>query len=260
MRSPATFETARSSPPPRPRRASRVRPNAGSATSTRYSPPIPMRASRPPWPRLARVRSRVCRCCSRTTCARPTTPPRVARASSRVGALPMTPPWCGVCGRRARWWWARGTWTSSRWAPPPSSARTARRAIPTISRACRAARRVDRPRPWRTDSCRWRWEVTPAARCASRRRSAACTGSSPRTAGCRATGSSRSAPRSTRWACSRATWATWPRCTAPSRAPTRSTRARAWAPRRTCATGPTACAACASAGPRTCGARAWTER
>ena len=80
---------------------------------------------------------------------------------------------------------ARRTWTSSRWAPPPSTRPTARpttRGTSTGSRAARvAARRLRSPRSRR----RWRSAPTPAARSASRAPSPARSGSSRPTAGCR---------------------------------------------------------------------------
>ncbi len=71
-------------------------------------------------------------------------------------------------------------------------------------RACRGARARARRRRWRRGSCPSRSAPTPAARCASRAPSAACSRSSPPTAACRATGSSPSPRRSIRSAPSHA--------------------------------------------------------
>ena len=86
-------------------------------------------------------------------------------------------------GRRARSCSARPTWTSLRWARRRRIARTGRPRTRGMSRACPAARRAARRRPSRPIWLRWRWAPTPAARSASRRRSAASSGSSRPTAG-----------------------------------------------------------------------------
>ena len=74
---------------------------------------------------------------------------------------------------------ARPTWTSSRWAPPPSTPPTGRpttRGTSTGSPAAPAAARPPRSRPSRR---RWPSAPTPAARSASRARSPARSGVKP---------------------------------------------------------------------------------
>ena len=148
-------------------------------------------------------------------------------------------------GGRRRRSSARPTWTSSRWAPPPSTRPTARRTTRGTSSGSRAAPAAARPRRSPRSRRRWRSAPTPAARSASRRPSPAPSASSRPTAACRATGSSRSRPPSTRPGRARAPCST-PRCCTRSIAghdPLDSTsvdaagagRGRGGAPRATCA-------------------------
>ena len=76
---------------------------------------------------------------------------------------------------RARSSSARPTWTSSRWAPRPSTRPTARPPTRGTSTGCRAAAAAARRRRWRPITRRCRSGPTPAARSASRPR---CAGSS----------------------------------------------------------------------------------
>ena len=62
---------------------------------------------------------------SRTSSARTGSPARPGRGSSRATARPTPPRWSSAWRRRARRCWARPTRTSSRWAPRPSTARSA---------------------------------------------------------------------------------------------------------------------------------------
>ena len=52
--------------------------------------------------------------------------------------------------------WARPTWTSSRWAPPPRTPRSARRTTRGTWTGCPAARPAARPRRWPRSRRRWR--------------------------------------------------------------------------------------------------------
>ena len=86
---------------------------------------------------------------------------------------------------------ARPTWTSSRWAPRPSTPPTARPATRGTSTGSPAAPAAARPRRSPPSRRRSRSAPTPAARSASPARSPAPSGSSRPTAGSRATGWSR---------------------------------------------------------------------
>ena len=68
---------------------------------------------------------------------------------------------------------ARPTWTSSRWAPPPSTRPTAPRTTRGTSTASPAAPAAARPPPWPPSRRRWPSAPTPAARSASPARSPA---------------------------------------------------------------------------------------
>ena len=65
---------------------------------------------------------------------------------------------------------ARPTWTSSRWARRPSTARGVRWPTRGTCRGCRAARPAGQRRPWPRSMCRSPSAPTPAARSASPRR------------------------------------------------------------------------------------------
>ena len=96
--------------------ARRRRGRAGRGPGRRRAPGL--RVRRPPRWTASRSRSRTCwppRAC----------PPRAARGSSRAGCRRTTPPWSPGCAPPACRSSARPTWTSSRWAPPPSTRRTA---------------------------------------------------------------------------------------------------------------------------------------
>ena len=95
-----------------------------------------------------------CRWASRTTSA-PTTGGRPARRRCWRTSAPRTrPPPSPSLRRPAPSCWARPTWTSSPWAPPPRTAAFARRATRGTCRACRAAPPAGRPRPWRLGCAR----------------------------------------------------------------------------------------------------------
>ena len=121
----------------------------------------PRRRRAPPPPSTA-CRSRSRTCWPPRGCPRP-----AARGSSRAGCRRTTPPWSPGCAPPACRSSARPTWTSSRWAPPPSTPPTARpttRGTSTGSPAAPAAARPPRSPPSRRRS---RSAPTPAARSAS---------------------------------------------------------------------------------------------
>ena len=80
---------------------------------------------------------------------------------------------------------ARPTWTSSRWAPRPSTPPTARPTTRGTSPGSRAGPAAGRHRSSPRSRRRWRSAPTRVARSASRRRSPARSGPSRPTAGCR---------------------------------------------------------------------------
>ena len=88
----------------------------------------------------------------------------------------------------ARRCWPRPTRTSSRWAPRPRTAPTARCSTRGTARACPAAPPAAAPPRWRPARRRGRSAPTPAARSASPPRCAGSSGSSPPTARSAATG------------------------------------------------------------------------
>ena len=184
---------ARRHRPPRPgaprlHRSDRRRRPGGSARRRRRADA--RRAAGRRWP-ASRSRSRTTSAPAR---CRPRRPRRYCAASSR----PTTPPWCRGSPPPAPSSSARPTATSSRWAPPPRTRPTARPAIPGRSIARPGDRAADRPRRWPAAWCRRRSAPIPAARSASRRRSAAWSGSSRPTAGSRATACSPSRRHSIR--------------------------------------------------------------
>ncbi len=111
--------------------------------------------------------------------------PAAARSSATRGRT-RTSAWSPTCAGPGRSCWARPTCRNS--APGPT------RATPSgAPPATRSTRRARPPGP--PAARRWRWPAawcrspparTPAAACATRRRSAACAGSAPRPAWCRA--------------------------------------------------------------------------
>src|SRR5881227_141639 len=71
---------------------------------------------------------------------------RIERLDGGLGAFVSTFPERALA--RARSSSARPTWTSSRWAARPRTARSARRATPGTRPACPAAAAAAAPRPW----------------------------------------------------------------------------------------------------------------
>ena len=84
---------------------------------------------------------RGCQSPSRTTCVPEGWPPLAPLASWRAGHRPMTPPWWSSSTMPVPWWWARPTWTSSPWAVPPRTRRSAPPATRATPAACRGAHR-----------------------------------------------------------------------------------------------------------------------
>ena len=153
---------------PRPdRRGRRMR----CTRSCRSTPRARSAPRRPPTnaarPGRRRARWTAYRSRSRTSW-RPAGCPRPAvRGSWRAGSRRTTRPSSRGCARPACRSSARPTWTSSRWAPPPSTAPTVRPTTRGTSAASPAApAAAARPRSRRTRP-RWRSAPTPAARSAS---------------------------------------------------------------------------------------------
>ena len=132
---------------------------------------------------------------------------------------------------------ARPTWTSSRWARPPRTRRSARRTTPGTSAGCPAARPAARPRRSPRSRRRWASAPTPADRSASPPRSAGSSASSRPTAAPPGTAWSRSPPRWTRQGRWPAPCSTRRCCTRSCPGTTRATRPRStrrcrpWSPR-----------------------------
>ncbi len=111
------------------------------ARSPRPRPPT--RGARPAAPPRGWT---ACRSRSRTCWPRRACRPRAAPGSSRAGCRRTTPPWSSGCAPRACRSSARPTWTSSRWARPPSTRPTARPTTRGTSTASPAARGAGPPR------------------------------------------------------------------------------------------------------------------
>src|SRR4051812_40325657 len=88
--------------------------------------------------------------------------PPAARRSSRAGGRPTAPRSPPGWPRRAPCCWARPTWTSSRWAPPPRTRPTGSPATRGTSTASRAVPRVGRAPRSPATSRRGRSAPTPA--------------------------------------------------------------------------------------------------
>ena len=121
---------------------------------------------------------------------------------------------------------ARRTWTSSRWARPPSTRPTVRPTTRGTSRASPAVRAAVPPRRSRRSRRRSPSDPTRAGRSASPRTSPAPSASSRPTAASAATARSRSPRASTRSAPSRARCSMRASCTTSSADTTRTTRRR----------------------------------
>ena len=105
------------------------------------------------------------------------------------GTRRTTRPSPAGCAKRGSSSSARPTWTSSPWAPPPSTRRTARPTTPGTSTGSPEAREVAALPHSRPSRPRWRSAPTPVGRSASPLPSLARSASSPRMARSRDTGS-----------------------------------------------------------------------
>ncbi len=113
---------------------------------------------------------------SRTTSAPAAFLRPARRGSSKVGSLRTRRPWCSGCSMRVASLSARRTSTSSRWAPPRRTPRSARLTTRVIRAGSPAGRVGDQPPRSRPGSHRSHSVRTRGARSASPRRCAASSG------------------------------------------------------------------------------------